>query len=98
MKHPSPAERRSELRKRASGPVILRHPASLTGPIIGALIDSSPTGFRCRHDCLTLAAGHEVTFQFHGRTGAARAVWVRIQDGEAESGFQILSVSDPHPR
>jgi len=59
-------------------------------PFVGRLLDLSLHGFRTRHSCLTLAAGDRVDFAFDGGSGAARVMWTRILDSEAETGFNIL--------
>lgn len=86
-----PEERRQEPRYAASGSVTFRRTTALADTIVGTLVDTSGSGFRCRHNCLALASGQEVTFQFDGRSGKARVAWVRIVGGEAEAGFQVLS-------
>jgi len=86
----SPTDRRGEPRQAVEGVVRLR-PAGVAGAsFIGRLVDLSPHGFRTRHTCLTLASGDRVDFEFQGRQGAARAMWTRIVDSEAETGFNIL--------
>ena len=84
-------ERRAEPRQTGYGDIRLRQTGTMSGSITGHLIDASPHGFRIRHDCLTLASGERVDFEFHGRTGAARAMWTRIVGREAETGFQYLA-------
>ncbi len=89
------AERRAEPRGAASGAVRLRPSGVLAGPFVGRLMDTAAHGFRARHDRLTLTSGQLVDFEFGGRSGLACAVWTRIVDGEAETGFRILPESGP---
>jgi hypothetical protein len=83
-------ERRSEPRGTASGEVRLRSSDVLAGPFVGRLMDAAAAGFRARHGRLNLPSGELVDFTFDGRSGVACAVWTRIVDGEAETGFRIL--------
>jgi hypothetical protein len=90
----SAGERRSEPRHTAEGEVRLRRSGAMGAPFLGRLVDLSPHGFRTRHSCLTLGSGDRVDFEFQGRHGAARAMWTRIVDSEAETGFNILGEAD----
>lgn len=87
---PVAADRRSEARQAAAGTVRLRQPGVLACAFNGHLLDTAPTGFRARHGQLALVSGQLVDFEFTDRKGVARAVWTRIVDGEAETGFRIL--------
>jgi hypothetical protein len=87
---PSPSDRRSEPRRPVSGDVHLRQLGTLAGSFSGQLIDIAATGFRARHNRLTLASGQMVEFEMKSSAGLARVVWTRIVDGEAEAGFRIL--------
>jgi len=62
----------------------------LAAAFSGDLLDTAATGFRARHGRLTLVSGQIVGFEFGGRKGVARAMWTRIVDGQAETGFRIL--------
>ena len=86
----SPVDRRTEPRQPAQGDIRLRQTGVAAAPFVGSLVDLSPQGFRARHCCLALASGDRVDFEFQGRSGAARAMWTRIVDREAETGFNIL--------
>lgn len=86
----STADRRTQSRQPMEGEIRLRQSGAMAAPFTGRLVDVSPQGFRTRHSCLTLASGDRVDFEFHGRSGAARAMWTRIVDSEAETGFNIL--------
>jgi hypothetical protein len=86
----SPVDRRTEVRQPFQGEVRLRQAGAAGGAFMGRLVDLSPHGFRTRHACLTLGSGDRVDFEFQGRSGAARAMWTRIVDSEAETGFNIL--------
>jgi hypothetical protein len=83
-------ERRTEPRYPKSGEVRLWQGTPQT-VFLGRLLDTASTGFRARHGRLSLASGELVSFFIQGRTGVARAVWTRILDGEAETGFRVLS-------
>jgi hypothetical protein len=87
------AERRSEPRLSAHGEVRLRQSGVLAGSFSGKLIDTAAHGFRARHGWLALSSGQLVDFEFEGGSGLACAVWTRIVDGEAETGFRILPQS-----
>ena len=86
----SAGDRRNKPRQTVEGEVRLRRSGATGAPFPGRLGDVSPHGFRTRHSCLTLASGDRVDFEFEGRQGAARAMWTRIVDSEAETGFHIL--------
>jgi hypothetical protein len=86
----SPGDRRSESRRTATGEVHLREPGEIAGNFSGLLLDQSAAGFRARHERLTLASGCLVDFEFAGRSGKARAVWTRIENNRAETGFRIV--------
>jgi hypothetical protein len=86
----SPADRRTEPRQPAQGDVRLCRSGEMAAPFIGRLLEMSAHGFRTRHSCLSLASGDRVDFEFNGRSGAARAMWTRIEDSEAETGFNVL--------
>ena len=86
----SRADRRTEPRQPLQADIRLRQTGVIAAPFMGRLVDLSPHGFRIRHSCLTLASGDRVDFEFEGRSGAARAMWTRIVDREAETGFNIL--------
>src|ERR1035438_1352529 len=83
----SPVDRRSEVRQPFQGEVRLRHAGAAGGAFLGRMVDQTPHAFRTRHPCLTPEAGARVDFEFQGRSGAARAMWTRIVDSEAETGF-----------
>lgn len=89
------AERRAEPRVFTAGQEVrLRQSSVLAGPFSGRLMDMAAHGFRARHNCLTLRSGQLVDFEFHGRKGLANTIWTRIVDGEAETGFRIVSDGD----
>jgi len=87
----SGAERRAEPRHTAAGQVRLRQSSPLAEPFTGQLMDVARTGFRAHHDRLSLGSGQLVEFQMARRHGRARAVWTRILDGKAETGFRIVA-------
>ena len=89
------SDRRTERRYSVAGEVRLWQD-SPDATFSGRLLDSASTGFRARHDKLSLASGQLVNFLFGGRSGIARVVWTRIFDGEAETGFRILPADSSH--
>jgi hypothetical protein len=62
----------------------------MAGWFSAQLSDLSPNGFRARHHCLHLPSGQLVGFQMVDRGGMARAVWTRVVNGIAETGFRIV--------
>jgi hypothetical protein len=86
----SGAERRTEPRRDVEGEVRLRPFGTLSGTFSGRLLDVAASGFRARHGCVTMTSGQLVDFQMVDGKGIARAVWTRIVDGAAETGFHIL--------
>jgi len=91
----SGAERRTEPRQLAAGEVNLRQSYAPGTPFVGHLIDIAATGFRARHEQLTLGSGELVDFAFEGRSGIARAIWTRIVNHHVETGFRICQEYDP---
>lgn len=87
----TPNDRRAEPRQPASGAVRLCQSSQMAERFEGQLLDTASSGFRARHSRLTLASGELVHFEFAERSGLARAVWTRIVNGGAETGFLILS-------
>jgi hypothetical protein len=85
-----PDDRRREPRRPATGEVQLQC-LGMADRFAGQLLDTTPSGFRVRHSVLSLTSGRLVHFEFGSRGGLARAVWTRILDGGAETGFHILS-------
>jgi len=91
----SGAERRTEPRQLAAGEVNLRQSYAPGTPFVGHLMDIAATGFRARHDRLTLGSVGLVDFAFEGHSGVARAVWTRIVNDHVETGFRICQEHDP---
>ena len=87
----APHERRAEPRHAASGAVQMRQSSQMGERFEGQLLDTAASGFRVRHNRLTLASGEVVHFEFGQRSGLAQAVWTRIVNGCAETGFHIVS-------
>lgn len=85
--------RRSEVRNSAAGVVHLRRSGALSEVFPGRLTDISKSGFRARHNCLQLTSGEIVEFECAEGRGLAQPVWTRLLDGEAETGFRILSIA-----
>jgi hypothetical protein len=90
MSSPQPIERRAALRRPSNAEARLRQPGVIAGTFTGQVLDTSATGFRLRHDRLSLASGQVVEFELDGKRGQARAMWTRIVGNEAETGFLIL--------
>jgi hypothetical protein len=86
----SGAERRTEPRRDVEGEVRLRPFGTMAGTFTGHLLDLAASGFRARHSCVSMTSGQLVDFQMAAGRGIARAVWTRIVDGAAETGFHIL--------
>ena len=89
--HSNPADRRSEPRRPAHGPVKLRPKGFAATSIPGEMLDINSSGFRARHSFPTLVSGHIVEFAYESLEGRARVVWTRILGDKVESGFLILS-------
>lgn len=88
---PGREERRVAPRRAANGEVRLE-PGMMGGSVlVGRLVDVSDSGFRCRHDCVSLSSGETVRFSFARREGEARVVWTRILEGAVESGFAVIT-------
>ncbi len=84
-------ERRRSRRKPATGAVRLSPDDVLAPPFEGRLLDIAEAGFRARHNHLSIGPGQVLKFEMGGAAGVAQAVWTRIVNGEAETGFHILS-------
>lgn len=80
-------ERRKEPREAAQGSVELVVEAPLQRTIAGALVDISHSGFRVRHDDLTLSTGDRVRYSHSGGAGKALVIWTRVFEGRVESGL-----------
>jgi hypothetical protein len=89
--HSNPADRRTEPRRPAHGPVKLRPKGFTATGIPGQMLDINSSGFRARHSFPTLGSGHIVEFAYGSLEGRARVVWTRILGDKVESGFLILS-------
>ena len=84
-------ERRIAPRRAEDGEVRLRPEMPGGNEVVGRLVDVSDSGFRCKHDCVSLSSGEKVRFSLAQRVGEARVVWTRILDGAAESGLTIVA-------
>lgn len=84
------AERRSELRHQADGPLTLSFDDPSQIEITGRLLDYSKSGFRATHGYAALHTGQLVRFQHVEAAGQARVMWNRIADDRVESGFLIV--------
>lgn len=87
------AEKRTEVRWASDGEIQFRLSQGMRPVVSGRLMDVAERGFRASHRMLDLASGDVVDFEFAGRWGLARAVWTRIAEGQAETGFRILDTS-----
>ena len=87
-------ERRSAPRHRAEGEVRLRNFGALACSFSGRLIDVGSGGFCASHQCLSLTPGQLVAFEMGNHSGMARAVWTRIVDGNAQTGFRIIPLDN----
>jgi hypothetical protein len=94
MQPSQPIERRAESRRPLTGAVKICPRSAALGSFLGQLVDVSATGFRIRHNRLSLASGQIVDFQWDQTQGQARTVWTRILGAEAESGFHIVARED----
>jgi len=86
----SPADRRSETRHPADGPLRFSFEDAGYQEIDGRLLDYSKNGFRAAHTYAALATGQIVKFQHVIAAGRARVMWNRIADDRVESGFLIV--------
>lgn len=80
-------ERRKEPRRAAQGNVELLVEAPVPKRIAGALVDISHSGFRVRHDDLSLSTGDRVRYSHTGGSGDALVIWTRVFEGRVESGL-----------
>jgi len=86
----SPADRRTEARHPADGPLKFTFDDAGHQEISGRLLDYSKNGFRAVHTYAALATGQVVRFQHVIAAGRARVMWNRIADDRVESGFLIV--------
>ena len=89
MKQEPQSDRRAEPRRPTSGMARLRIAGPLNEGFEATLLDVSAGGFRVRHSYLRMASGDLVEFTCGGQHGRARAMWTRILNGVAETGFRI---------
>src|SRR3954453_16769746 len=89
-KHSTPADRRAESRRPASGHVQIRPEGFPAVSVPGEMMDINSSGFRARHSEQALGSGHFVGFAHGPLQGRARVVWTRILSDHVESGFLIL--------
>jgi hypothetical protein len=86
----SAADRRTEHRHPADGPMKFSFDDPAPLEIAGRLLDYSESGFRASHRYAALHTGQVVKFQHMIAAGQARVMWNRIADDRVESGFHIL--------
>lgn len=84
------AERRSESRHKASGPLKFSFDDPARQEVTGRLLDYSRSGFRAVHKCTALHTGQVVEFQHVIAVGKARVMWNRIASDNVETGFLII--------
>ena len=82
----SPAERRCEERKPATGEVTIRVGDRV---INGDMVDVSPSGFRMRYFGDPLDVGSEVEITYPWGTVKARIMWFHVIAGMCDVGFYI---------
>jgi len=86
----SAADRRSEQRHDANGPLKFSFDDPAHQEITGRLLDYSANGFRATHTYPALATGQIVEFQHVISVGKARVMWNRIADDRVETGFLVI--------
>jgi len=86
----SAADRRSEPRHPADGPLKFSFDDPSPQQVTGRLLDYSISGFRAVHTYPALHTGQIVDFEHVIAFGKARVMWNRIADDRVESGFLIL--------
>ncbi len=84
-------ERRKNPRSPAGGQVLLAYANPAPVVLTAKLVDVSESGFRAEHDDSTLQSGLRVRFCSQQGLGTARVVWTQCVQGNAQSGFAILS-------
>ena len=91
-------ERRSEVRRPATGPVALSFADPLPVTVTGTLLDVSSGGFRAAHRHSSLPSGMEVEFVHAEASGKARVAWNRIAGHTVETGFVVYKTAAKRPR
>ncbi len=86
----SAADRRSEPRHAANGPLKFCFDDPSPQEVTGRLLDYSNNGFRATHTYPALHTGQIVDFEHVIAVGRARVMWNRIADDRVESGFLII--------
>jgi hypothetical protein len=91
MKPAAIAEKRSEPRQPAQGPVWIHFDNPQSIEIQGQLVDVSENGFRMSHGYSSLENGQVVDFSHPHAKGSARVMWNRILDRSVETGFLVVT-------
>ncbi len=84
------SEKRSEVRRPATGTVKVKFADPEVWEIDGRLMDVSSSGFRMAHDCASLHSGQVVEFSHFEARGRAKVMWNRILSDGVESGFLVV--------
>ena len=84
------AERRASARGPASSIVLLCPDTPMSAAFPASLVEVSETGFRAHYPLPAMKEGQVVRFMIPRRWGAAMALWTRVEEGRAETGFLIL--------
>ena len=91
-------ERRSEIRRPATGTVILSFADPIPLTVSGQLLDISAGGFRAAHGCFGIRAGLDIDFSHAAASGRARVAWNRITGDTIETGFVFCGTPAPERR
>ena len=83
------AERRTEDRHAACGPVEFEVDGFFADQFLGELVELSAHGMRIIHNCLRLDRNMRIRFRHPFGEGVARAVWNRRNGTNVESGFRL---------
>lgn len=84
-----PADLRSELRQLTPGKVQLKFEGEPQSEVEMDLMDTSPSGFRVKHQYGALPLGAKATFRHARAAGKARVVWNWLSSDHMETGFVI---------
>ncbi|MGA2739684.1 MAG: PilZ domain-containing protein [Bryobacteraceae bacterium] len=86
----SPANRRSEPRRLATGTVQLKFEGVAGSEVELDLMDVSASGFRVCHAYGPLALGAKAAFRHADAAGKARVVWNWLSPDHMETGFVVF--------
>jgi len=91
-------ERRSDIRKPATGAVTLSFADPLPVTVSGQLRDISAGGFRAAHECPAIRTGMDIDFVHVAASGKARVAWNRVTGKAIETGFVLCGTPAPERR